>query len=313
VTAPTLSATASGGIILNNTSNAISSFNATNSGSGDVSLTTTATPLTITGITQNGSGAVTLSINPAGSGQILLGANISSNGGSISVNNPISLTGSAAISSNNGAITLGSTVNGAQTLTLNAGSSGDITFNGNIGGVTPLQSLIISNAHNITNNGVITLGRFTQNAGSTTAFGNGGITSTGNSSFTSNNVTGSINVASLSLGTNFANLVGTIAGGSGVAAIQTVTFLNSITSGTHFFNGIDMSLAPTPTPTPSPINVSPLPIAELPQTVLPNNITNFYSLLQVPLNESLFIDMHAFMKKWKSCETVDANIEICTD
>ena len=58
-----------------------------------------------------------------------------------------------------------------------------------------------------------------------------------------NAANGSLNVGALSLGTNFANLTGFVANLSGQAAINIITLLNTITYGTHYFDGIDMFLS----------------------------------------------------------------------
>jgi hypothetical protein len=61
--------------------------------------------------------------------------------GQIDFNSPVSLaTGAIAITNNNAAVNFGSTLNGAQALTINNGS-GTTTFTGVVGGSTPLTSL----------------------------------------------------------------------------------------------------------------------------------------------------------------------------
>jgi len=228
------------------------------------------------------SGAMSLNADADGlaatNDQLQLNANLNAAGaltlnaqnGGILLGSSTALTGSS--------ITINPNVNGAQNLTLSA--TGNIIFNGDVGNITPLQSMVISNANNIVNNGTMLMDVFTQNAGSgTTSFGSGGLTTTGASTFISNNVTGNIDVNSLSMGTNLANLTGLIAGGAGESAIETVTFLNTITPNTHFFNGIDMYMGPIPPPTPpspQPINITSID-ADLSQIALPNDIAVIYN------------------------------------
>lgn len=319
ISAASLASTSTGGAAFTNTSNAISAFQAVNSSSGDISFVTTSTPLTLNTITQNGSGGVYITISPSG-GQINLGANITTNGGEIKFNNPLNLTAGVSMTSGGGKITFQDTVNGSQTLTLNSGSSGDILFNGNVGNLAQPTLLTITLAHDVTNNALMKVGQFTQNAGSLTAFGSSGITTTSGTSVSVNNVTGKINVAALTLGTNDANLTGSIIGMTGQDAIDTVTFLNTISAGTHFFNGIDMySASPTPAPTPAPVpaptpssggNTSPVPTAQLPQVVLPDRIAVYDGYI-APNSSTIHQLVGLYAKHWKTCMAISQDVLYC--
>ncbi|MBS3904607.1 MAG: hypothetical protein KGZ39_04715 [Simkania sp.] len=77
-----------------------------------------------------------------GGGGISLGANITTNNGSISFAAPVTLTGGVVLNSGAGSgnITLSSTVDGTQALAL-SGGAGNITIAGSIGASTPLASL----------------------------------------------------------------------------------------------------------------------------------------------------------------------------
>ena len=58
-------------------------------------------------------------------------------------------SGAVSLNSNGGNILLSSTLNGAQTVTLNAGSAGNITVSGTIGNVTPLAALNAGSTHGL--------------------------------------------------------------------------------------------------------------------------------------------------------------------
>jgi len=70
-------------------------------------------------------------------------------------------------------VTFNNTINGAQSLTLNAGT-GNIAINGIVGGLTPLTNLTVVNAGNVTfGNNVTTTGNLLQSAGTGTTTLNG--------------------------------------------------------------------------------------------------------------------------------------------
>jgi filamentous hemagglutinin family protein len=98
----------------------------------------------------------------AGSGGILLNADITTNNQAIVLNGPVTGTGARVLSAGSGSINFGGTVNGAFDLV--ASTNGTTTFNSLVGGVAPLTSFA-------------TLGS------GTTVINGGGITATGNLTF----------------------------------------------------------------------------------------------------------------------------------
>jgi len=94
--------------------------------------------------------AINGGFSQSGSGPVNLGAAITTSGGGISIASPVSLNGAAVLNSSaaNGTINLLSTINGAQAVTLNAGS-GNVTLGGTIGALTPLNSLTVTSASNV--------------------------------------------------------------------------------------------------------------------------------------------------------------------
>jgi hypothetical protein len=188
----------------------------------------------------------------------LNGTSVTANQGATfgaSTANQLNITGNAMSITTDGPITLNSSINDATNLTLDAaGSAGNITFNGAIGNITPLISLTIIGANNVTNNAVINTGVFTQSAGTgTTNFGSPGVTASGAASVITNQAIGTINAGSLTVGVNSGNLQGTVNGASGAAAASQVVILNGYTPTSLSFNGVPLAGGtPTPTPTPTP-------------------------------------------------------------
>ena len=179
--------------------------------------------------------------------------------GTITVSGALILSGTSktvTFTSSNNAITFDSTLNGAINLDLVPGTS-NIVLNANLGNSTALQAITIANANNITNSATITAQTFTQSAGTgTTALGDASLHTTGATSITTDNVTGTVEVGSLSIGTNAASLSGTVNGLSGQSGADEIVLLNTIISGTHFFDGIDLYPSPTPTPSASSSSTS---------------------------------------------------------
>jgi hypothetical protein len=219
-----------------------------NAGAG---IITSAGDLTLNGDTGGGAGSrdyVALQGNLTSAGTLTLSALR----GGILINSNISLTSV-------GNMTFNDAVNGANNLTLNAGSTGNIAFNSTVGATTPLNQVSISNA------AVAALGSSFKVTGSTSITANSGSTSV----FAA---TGTIAVGALTLTTNTANLFGTVAGLSNQAAIAIITLGNTITANTHFFDGIDMYNPPPPTPTPTPKPTPSLTAGEasfVPQVLFP--------------------------------------------
>lgn len=282
----TLNAPDNGQIIVDG----ITSTNSANI-AGTVFLTATAgtlgtitfqnTPSSFNALTANADDQITLGTNLTTTGNLTFTA--PTNG--ILLSTPVQLTGNG--------ITFNSNINGTQNLTLNAGTLGDITFNADVGNLSRLGTLTITLAHDVTNNGILKATAYLQNAGNVTNFGVGGLDLTGAATVTENTVNGSVNVANLSLDTNFANLNGFVGGSAGQAAIDKIVLLNTITAGTHFFDGIDMFSpapipptppAPTPIPTPIPTPVPPLPLSVFPDVNI-SRIMSSYMYIVCPDDE----------------------------
>lgn len=188
-----------------------------------------------------------------------------------SLTNTVTLNGPLFVGTSSGPIIFNAIVNGANTLTLNAGPSADILFNSALGDVTPLTGLNIQNVRNLTSLANLFVGTYLQNAGSgITNFADGGLTTSGPASVTANRLIGNLNVKSLTINLRTGNMFGTINGLSGIAAIKAMVVLNAIIPGTIFFDGIDISTILRPTP-PRPPNIGYL-IAP-PNIVFPTNYT----------------------------------------
>ncbi len=185
-----------------------------------------------------------------------LGAGIVTAGNPITIIDPVTLSAPVALDATNAGgspaganLTVAGTMNGAQALTLEAGTGGTIALNGAIGGITPVAGLTVTNAGDVTFAGnVITTGNLMQTAGTGTTTLNGA-TIGGNLSFTTNAITlatapvsvtgGNITLAAASRVTQNANL--TAAGAGTINATTTVGAITmaptaSTTSGTGSVN-----------------------------------------------------------------------------
>jgi hypothetical protein len=110
--------------------------------------------------------------------QIQIGSNVTVSGANPLVfSSPVSFTGTSTVTTNNANLTFSSTLDGAQTIGLVAGS-GSVTFTGAVGGTTPPTSLTISSANNVTAN-ALTAVAFAQSAGSGTTTFNGAVSISG--------------------------------------------------------------------------------------------------------------------------------------
>ena len=168
---------------------------------------------------------------------IQIGNNITVTGANpLTFPDPVSLTGTSTITSNNANISFSSTLNGAQALTLAAGT-GSITFTGAVGGGTPLTSLTISNATNVTAN-AITASSITQSAGTGTTTFNGLVNTTGTSgiSLTGTNFAINANVTTTNTGSFSIAHSGSLTIPSGVVISVDGAFVDS-SSGTTSLAG----------------------------------------------------------------------------
>jgi len=148
----------------------------TTTGGGPVTITN-AGLLTITAVgdmnldgpfTQNGAGVVSTA------------GDITTTNDNISFLRAVTLTGPVALNTGLGIgdITFASTVDGAQNLTLTAGT-GNIAMNGTVGGVTPLNNMTINSANNVNLQAVTLTGIINQIAGTGTTTLNGLVTTGG--------------------------------------------------------------------------------------------------------------------------------------
>ncbi len=114
-----------------------------------------------------------------GAGAISLGANITTNGTAVSMLRAVTLADTAAdlvtINTTNGGSASGANVlfsstidgaaAGAQSLAVNAGTGGDVTFTGAVGGATRVGTLTITNAEDVIASSTIAAGAIRQVAG----------------------------------------------------------------------------------------------------------------------------------------------------
>ncbi len=214
---------------------------------GTASFSAGANPITLTqnnnfngAVSVNNSGANDVSVINSGALALAtssVGRNLNlTAGGSITQTGPLTATGgttTVAVTAANSDILLGQTNTFGGVAPVIAGTQSnirDVTLRDTsasaktpvLSGLTNLRNLVLSlDVSNIVLTNLIASGEVT---------------------LTGNSADGSLNVGALALNTNFANLTGFVAGLSGQAAIDIITLLNVITSGTHYFDGIDMFL-----------------------------------------------------------------------
>ncbi len=207
----------------------------------DVPLTTTVGNLTLNSNATGATGELDINADVSSAGSISFTAQTAG----IVLGAPINITGNG--------VTFNSALNGTFDLNIDAGS-GDLTFVDNVGAINRLGNLTINNVNNIVNTLQLNVASYNQLAGHLTTLNSQGLNATNGAVVNANNITGAVNVASLSLNTSAANLTGFVNGLSGQAAINEITLLNTITAGTHFFDGIDMfrQVPPVPPTPPSP-------------------------------------------------------------
>ncbi|MDX1454276.1 MAG: filamentous hemagglutinin N-terminal domain-containing protein [Gammaproteobacteria bacterium] len=107
-------------------------------------------------------------------GGVTTAADITTQGDAITFTRAVTLSGAVNLDTTNGAaaganVSFGSTVNGANALTINAGTAGDVSFSGDVGGSTPLG------ATSITADQVTISGAFNTAAASNLVIANGGL------------------------------------------------------------------------------------------------------------------------------------------
>ena len=155
----------------------------TTTGNGVVTFTN-AGQLTINGdisadgaVTQNGAGLTTIT-SPR---------TITTTGDAVSFATDVTLSGAAltSIDTTTGGNATGANITftgklngsgiGAEKLTLNSGSAGDILFTGAVGGITRLGDMTLTNAHNVTESAGLTATSFVQSAGTGTTLFTGAV------------------------------------------------------------------------------------------------------------------------------------------
>ncbi|MCC6128156.1 MAG: hypothetical protein IT584_03035, partial [Chlamydiae bacterium] len=110
-------------------------------------------------------------------GTVNLSGTIHASNANVTFTNPILLTGAATLNSNEGGdILVSSTVDGPYDLVYTAGT-GNITLAANIGSITPVNSLTITTANNVSTQ-AISAGSINQNEGSGSTIFNGALVST---------------------------------------------------------------------------------------------------------------------------------------
>jgi hypothetical protein len=141
------------------------------------SVTASGTTITLQSVTTSGAQSYT--------GATTLNGNLTTSGGAILVSGAGTLaTGAITVDTTNGGgtpagatITFSSTLNGAEPLTLTAGT-GDITWTGAVGGTTPLGAITINSARNLTESAGLTAASVSQAAGTGTTTLNGAVNTT---------------------------------------------------------------------------------------------------------------------------------------
>ncbi|MEC9292364.1 MAG: filamentous hemagglutinin N-terminal domain-containing protein [Pseudomonadota bacterium] len=121
-------------------------------------------------------------------------------------NNALTLAGASTVVGANG-ITFNDTVNGAQDLTVES-SAGDISFAGNVGNSSALNTLTITDTGNLTFGADVTLAALDQQAGRATTSLGSNFNSTGNVDILGVNINGDI----LSAGDVMFNVTGSVTG-----------------------------------------------------------------------------------------------------
>ncbi len=177
---------------------------------GSTPLTSLAASASV--INQNSTVQTTGPISFTGSNAINTLGNIKTSGGAINLTGPVNISNNPTFDTTNAGgtsaganISFSSTLNGANALTLQGGTGGNLSFTGAVGGTTPLTSLTFNSANNAAANN-LTVGFLTQSSGNGTTTFNGaistsnalGINLTGNA-FTFNNTVTTTNGGSLQI------------------------------------------------------------------------------------------------------------------
>ena len=159
------------------------------------------------------------------------------NGGNVTLNSRVVLANDIAIDASGGQgfgpavvggnIVFGSSVDGAQNLTLTTNAGGYITMSGLVGDVTPLAAILINSAADVTTNGV-RAASFTQTAGTGITTINAGTFN--DDAFEGINVTNQVNIANNAIYVDGSIAAGTTVDFNATGNTLTITSLGDITT-----------------------------------------------------------------------------------
>ena len=161
-------------------------------------------------------------------------------GNTVTITGPVTLgtnvTIDTAEAANDGTVNFTSTINGANTLTVNTDTA-SITFGGAIGGTTPITGLTITDANNVSFDGAVSVnGNFEQTAGTGTTTFTGGTTVDIDGNFTLGATsTVSADSSTIEVEGNWANS-GTFTCGTGTVTLDGTTSTTLVSNGSDFCN-----------------------------------------------------------------------------
>ncbi|MEI6105491.1 MAG: hypothetical protein WCR49_00640 [Opitutae bacterium] len=225
--------------------------------------------ITLTGTTYNqnqltlNAGAATNAIQVAGGAAAAL-TTITTSGDTVTMTGAVDLNArNLTVDSTNAAgtptganISFDNTINGAGTLMLKGGTTGNITFTGAVGGTTRLSNLIISNSNDFLASSTLSIGTLTQNAGSgTTTFNGsvdtnvvGGVALTGNNQTLNANLTTTnggpvtfTNTGLLTLNANVTSDGAVIQNGAGAATITGSRTISTTSDAVDFLRAVTLN------------------------------------------------------------------------
>ena len=200
---------------------------------GAVTVNAAAGALTILAAGDINSGGV---VNLTGGSGINTSGDVTTTADTVNYNSATTLTGGVLVNTTSGSaagatVTFATTLNGAQSLGLTAGTAGNVVFTGLVGNTTPLRALTISSAANVTANGV-RAASFAQTTGSGTTTLNLGDFTTGTDQAVGTTASGGISVSNDAVAVN--GSLNTAAGGivslTGEVGALTIAALGDITS-----------------------------------------------------------------------------------
>jgi hypothetical protein len=165
-------------------------FNETVNGSG-IGLNANATGGTVTFVEKVGSTAALGAFHATGGTAIVLDADVTTAGATMTFTGPVQLGNEVVLTTNNANMSFSSTIDNTENLILNPGALGTISVTGAVGSITPLNALTIVNTAGATFSGSVSAASVLQEAGTSITFqdtittnGPGGINLTASSSIT---------------------------------------------------------------------------------------------------------------------------------